>query len=95
MGTPSHGISPTDRSGGRRLPEQTFGEDDDDVEDLWVCCAWLNGGADGGGGSGSSSTESRGCWDPDRLVDEEEDLRGSYTFVSSSLIINNGWKMTK
>ena len=67
-----HGINRT------AAAEHTFGEDDDDVEDLWVCCPWLNGGAAGGGGSGSSSTESRGCWEPDRLVDEEEDLKRSY-----------------
>ena len=60
---------------------RTFGEEDDDVEDLWCCGGWwwLNGGAAdggaGGGGRGSSSTESRGCCEPDRRVDEEEDLR--------------------
>ena len=49
------------------------------MEDLWGCgwWWWLNGGAavGGGGGRGSSSTESRGCCEPDRRVDDEEDLR--------------------
>ena len=57
---------------------RTFGEEEEEVEDLWGCgwWWWLNeGAAVGGGGRGSSSTESRGCCEPDRRVDDEEDLR--------------------
>lgn len=65
------------------------------MEDLLGCGGWwLNGGAavdGGGGGRGSSSTESRGCCEPDRRVDEDEDLRRNERLVCQ--IQSNTWNL--